>query len=339
MQILSYLLIRYLIAVVDMCPYGAARRLGKLLGRLMYVLDAKHRRIAVKNIARAEGMPRRPSEIHRLVRRVYEHLGISAVETLLIPRLMARDRLSRYVKLENFQIFDKALAEGRGVIVVCAHLGNWELAALATSLAGYPLVSVARPIENPFLDAYVNRLRSSTGQRIVPKYNAVRTMAASLKRNSILAILADQNARKDGVFVPFFGRPASTVRSAALLALKYGAPIIPVNFYRHGRMEHRVVATPPLDVPRDPGITREEAVRRITAAFTARLEAFIREHPEQWMWLHARWKTKPPESAEPGPSDEKTLSRSRREDGEARRDRQDANQGTERSMRTYESER
>jgi KDO2-lipid IV(A) lauroyltransferase len=305
-QFVMYLLLRYIIAALDTFSYAFARRVGKLIGRIMYVLDAKHRRIAVKNIERAEGMPKKSREIHRLVRRVYEHFAVGAIETLLIPRIMSRGDLERLVKFENFHLLDEALAKGRGAIVVLAHMGNWELSGLAVSRRGYDLSSIARPIENPFLDAYVNRLRRSTGQEIIPKHRAVRSMAESLKSNKILAILADQNARKNGTFVPFFGRPASTVRSPALMALKYGAPILAVKTFRAGRNEHRVVMTPEIPVPR--GGDRDTVVEKVTADVTARLEGFIREHPEQWMWLHARWKTKPANGAGGDESEEEVAS-------------------------------
>ncbi|HZL70811.1 MAG TPA: lysophospholipid acyltransferase family protein, partial [Planctomycetota bacterium] len=303
-QVAMYLLLRYVIAALDIFSYDLARRVGKLIGRIMYVLDTKHRKIAAKNIERAEGMPKRTREIHRLVRRVYEHFAVGAIETLLIPRMMARGDLDRIVKLENFHLLDEALAKGRGVIVVLAHMGNWEVAGLAVSRKGYDLSSIARPIENPFMDAYVNRLRKSTGQEIIPKHRAVRSMAESLKANKILAILADQNARKNGVFVPFFGRPASTVRSPALMALKYGAPIYAVNLFRSGRNEYRCIMTPEIPTPK--AGDREKVIEKITADVTARLEGFIREHPEQWMWLHARWKTKPANGT-PGDEGEEEL--------------------------------
>jgi Kdo2-lipid IVA lauroyltransferase/acyltransferase len=286
-----YVLLRFVIAALDVFSYDLARRIGKLIGRIMYALDGKHRKIAVKNIERAEGMPKREKDVHRLVRRVYEHFAVGAIETLLIPRMMSRGDLDRIVKLENFHLLDEALAKGKGAIVVLAHMGNWEVGGLAVSRKGYDLSSIARPIENPFLDAYVNRLRKSTGQEIIPKHRAVRSMAESLKANKILAILADQNARKNGIFVPFFGRPASTVRSPALMALKYGAPILAVNLFRSGRNEYVCIMTPEIPIPR--GLDREKTIEKITADVTARLEGFIRDHPEQWMWLHARWKTKP----------------------------------------------
>jgi KDO2-lipid IV(A) lauroyltransferase len=305
-QAIAYLFLRYIIAALDVFTYDFARRVGKLIGRIMYVLDAKHRRIAVKNIQRAEGMPRSEREVHRLVRRVYEHFAVGAIETLLIPRMVSRGDLDRFVKLEDFHLLDEALAKGRGAIVVLAHMGNWEVSGLAVSLKGYDLSSIARPIENPFLDAYVNRLRRSTGQEIIPKHRAVRSMAESLKSNKILAILADQNARKNGIFVPFFGRPASTVRSPALMALKYGAPILAVNTFRSGRCEYRAVMTPEIPIPK--GLDREKAIEKITTDVTARLEGFIRAHPEQWMWLHARWKTKPSNGPHGDESEEEVTS-------------------------------
>jgi len=305
-QALAYLVLRYIIAALDIFTYDFARRVGKLIGRIMYVLDAKHRRIAFKNIQRAEGMPKSGGDVHRLVRRVYEHFAVGAIETLLMPRMMTRGDLDRFAKFEGFHLLDEALAKGRGAIVVLGHLGNWELMGLAVSMRGYDLSSIARPIENPFLDRYVNRLRRSTGQWIIPKHQAVRSMGESLKANKILAILGDQNARKNGIFVPFFGRPAATVKSPALMALKYGAPIYVANVYRSGRHEHRCQMTGPVPIPQ--GLDRPKAVEQITADVTARLEGFIREHPEQWMWLHARWKTKPANGANGSESEEEVTS-------------------------------
>ncbi|MBI2930948.1 MAG: lysophospholipid acyltransferase family protein [Planctomycetes bacterium] len=288
-QILTYVFARVVIAVVDMFSPRFAERIGRLIGRLMYVMDVKHRPIAVKNLAGAQGMPSDLDKVCRLVRRVYEHFGVCIVENLMLPRLIHGRRLTQRTKLEGFEIVERALKRGHGAIIVIAHLGNWEWAGLAVSMAGYPLNSVARPIENPYLDRYVHRFRTLTGQRIIPKDNALRAMGEVLRRNEMLVILADQDARHGGLLVPFFGRLASTVRSPALMALRYGAPVIPVNIWRDRDGKHRVRMTEPLEI--DGHASMEEAVQALTSAMNHRLEQFVREHPTQWMWLHARWKT------------------------------------------------
>ncbi len=291
-QFLIYVFIRTLVAVLEMLPDGLALRAGKFVGRLFYLLDAKHRNIGVKNLQRAEGMPKDPAEIHRLIRRVYEHFGVSLAEILLIPRMVARGELSQRVKLEGREHLDRALEEGRGAIIIVPHMGNWELAAMAVAAGGYKVNSVSRPIENPWLHEYFTPRRQATGHKLVFREGAIGAIREVLGRNEVIAIMPDQNAHEKGVFVPFFGRPASTGRTPALMAIKSGAPIIPAKSWRCGRLEHKVVFTPPLRPA--PGVPLEEAVTRLTAEMTARIEEWVRERPEQWMWLHARWKTKPP---------------------------------------------
>lgn len=292
-QFATYVVVRILFAVIECFDVRLALRLGKAVGRILYVLDAKHRNIAVKNLQRAEGMPRESSEIHRLVRRVYEHFGVAAAETLLASRLVARGELGRWVELKNPEILEEALKGGRGAVLVVAHLGNWELAALAVAARGFRINSLSRPVENPWLHAYFTPRRQATGHRLVFREGAIAAIGEVLKRNEVIVIMPDQNAHEKGVFVPFLGRPASTGRTTALMALKSGAPLIPAKAVRVGRGRHVVVFEPP--IPRPEGVPLDEAVRRMTADFTARIEAWVREHPEQWMWLHARWKTKPPE--------------------------------------------
>lgn len=292
-QFLTYVVVRIVFAVIESFDVNLALRLGKAVGRLLYVLDAKHRNIAVKNLQRAEGMPRDPAEIHRLVRRVYEHFGIAAAETLLAARLVQRGELGRWVRLENEGIVHEALKAGRGAILVVAHMGNWELAALAVAAGGFRINSLSRPVENPWLHRYFTPRRQATGHRLVFREGAIAAIGEVLKRNEIIVIMPDQNAHEKGVFVPFMGRPASTGRTTALMALKSGAPIILAKAVRTGRRRHVVRFEAPIARPE--GLPLEEAVRRMTAEFTARIERWVREHPEQWMWLHARWKTKPPE--------------------------------------------
>jgi Kdo2-lipid IVA lauroyltransferase/acyltransferase len=283
-QFATYLVVRFLAMVVNMFPLSHASRVGRVVGQLLHALDLKHRKIAAKNLERAGHR----GSIPRMIRRVYREIGLGAVEMLMLPRMLQYQRFSRFVTLRNFDVFDRELARGKGVIVVIAHQGNWEIGGLATCLAGYPLHSLARPIENPYLDRWVLQSRTSTGQRIIPKYNALQAMIRVLKSNGMLVIQADQDAKQMGVLANFFGRPASTIRSPALLSLKYDAPIVPVEIYRENGHHYAVTSEPlyPADFRALP-----DPVRAITQAFTTRLEEFVRRHPEQWNWLHRRWKS------------------------------------------------
>jgi KDO2-lipid IV(A) lauroyltransferase len=286
-QFALYLLLRTVLMVVNMFPYRMAPRLGSVLGGVVRILDRKHVRIARKNLERTPSVVR-PAKIPAFIRRVYKHMGLGLVEMLMMPRLMMRHEISRLVKLENFGILRDPFAKGRGAIMTIGHLGNWELAGLAVAEAGYPIRSLARPIENPWVDRYLNRFRKSTGQEIISKYGAMGAMIKALKSNAMLVIQVDQDARSSGVLVDFFGRPASTQRSAALLALKYGSPLIPVDIHREGGRIVAILGDPidPESVKGDP-----DPVRKLTQLYTTALEGYVRKHPEQWFWVHDRWKS------------------------------------------------
>lgn len=286
-QLFYYALVRFLIMVINMFPYRLAPALGRTLGRVLRFVDRKHSRIAAKNLEKSRGICP-PDEIPGFIDRIYHHIGLMFVESLMIPRLMERQEISRYVKLSRFDVFDRLLKEGKGVICVIGHLGNWELIGLAVCQAGYPLRSLARPVENPWLDRYVNRFRTQTGQRIIPKYHALGEMIRVLQRNEILVVQVDQDARHSGVYVEFFGRPASTHRSPAVLSLKYDVPIVLANIYRTGGF-HRVELSDPIRP--DPYRSHADPVKALTQAVTREVEAAVRAHPDQWFWVHDRWKT------------------------------------------------
>jgi KDO2-lipid IV(A) lauroyltransferase len=287
LQMVLYGALRGILILVSLLGYRRALAVGRLLGALLHAVDFKHRTIALKNVVRSDLQIADPE---RFVRRVYDHLGTSLAELLfLIPRL-GREQ-GRHVVSDAPERIRTILRRGKGGIFVIAHLGNWELVGIALMQKDLPLSAVARPIENPWIDRYVNRRRSSTGVRIISKYGALRNVGESLRSGGAVVLLADQNARKSGTFVPFLGREASTVKSPALMALKYDAPVYPVNVYRDGDGRHRCILGDPI-LPADHR-NAVDPVRSLSAAVTRQLEGFIRQHPEQWMWLHARWKTRP----------------------------------------------
>jgi KDO2-lipid IV(A) lauroyltransferase len=286
-QFLVYVLLRTVVMVVGMFPWEMAPRIGRVLGTLLRALDRKHVRIAAKNLERTPDVCP-PDQVPKFIRRVYKHLGLSLVEILMTPRMLACGKIREVTKFSGFERIDRALEAGKGVILVIGHQGNWELCGIAMNLLDYPLNSLARPIENPWIDRYLNRFRTSTGQEIISKYGAMGSMVKTLKSNGMLVIQVDQDARSSGVLVDFFGRPASTQRSAALLALKYGSPVIPVDVHREGGRIHAILGDPidPDSVRNDP-----DPVRKLTQLYTTALEGYVRKHPEQWFWVHDRWKS------------------------------------------------
>jgi KDO2-lipid IV(A) lauroyltransferase len=284
-QLLLYGLLRAVLMIVGMFPYSMAPRVGRFLGRIVQLLDRRHFRVAVKNLEKSLGVCP-PDAIPEFVDRVYRNLGMLAVEMMMIPKLI--DRIGDIVRLERFHVVEEVRRRGRGVITVIGHLGNWELIGLAACAAGHPVHSLARPIENPRLDRYLTAFRTQTGQRIIPKRHAVGEMIRVLQKNEILIVQVDQDARSHGVYTDFFGRPASTHRSPALLSLKYGTPIVVADIYREGGTHYCVLSDPIL-----PEAFRgaPDPVRALTQAYTEKFEDCVRRHPDQWFWVHDRWKT------------------------------------------------
>jgi KDO2-lipid IV(A) lauroyltransferase len=198
------------------------------------------------------------------------------------------------IAVEGREHLDAARASHGRALLLTAHLGNWELLTLANRLVGYPLTVVVRPLDSAAMNAAAERLRRKTGVEIIAKRDALRPVLAALRQGRVVGVLLDQNAsRREGVFVPFFGRLASTSRSLAVLSVRTRTPIVPVFIRREAAGRHRVVIQPALPAPRTTDV--EASILELTARCTAAIEAAVRETPEQWLWIHDRWRTRPPE--------------------------------------------
>lgn len=227
----------------------------------------------------------------RLARQASRHLGLVCGE---LAALLARPLPATLatLSLEGREHLDRAMASHGRALVLTAHLGNWELLAAAHRLTPYPLAIVVRPLDSRWLNALAEEARRKTGVELIAKRGALRPVLDALRRGRMVGILLDQNAaRNEGVFVPFFGRSASTSRALALLALRTRAPIVPI-FARRTDGRHRVLIAPPIVPPS--GGASEAAVAELTGRCTAVIEAAIRDAPEQWLWSHDRWRTRPP---------------------------------------------
>jgi KDO2-lipid IV(A) lauroyltransferase len=212
-----------------------------------------------------------------------------------LARLLARplEATLDEMTLEGVEHLHAAMTAHGQALMLTAHLGNWEYLPLVARLAGYPLSIVVRPLDSPALDRLAVAMRSKTGAELIDKRGALRPVLQALRRGRLVGVLLDQNtARRESVFVPFFGRSASTSRSIALLAVRTGAPVVPIFIARQAPGRHRVVIEPTLPRPavNDP----ERAVVELTARCNEAIEAAIRRTPEQWLWSHDRWRTRPP---------------------------------------------
>ncbi len=288
---LVYLTVRTLGAAVQMLPPRPARGLARLAGEGAFLADrSRRKRRAVANIRCA--FPQLcEQEARAILRGSYRHLFESVVEAWHVGRWAAAGRAAEVVEMVGFELLEK-VPQDRGVIFCTGHIGNWEAAGAAMPLLGHPLWSVARGVDNPLLDRYMRKLRSVTGQRVVPKRGALRHVLRLLRRGESVAFLIDQDARRHGVFVEFFGRPASTTPSPARLALKTGAPIV----FGYGRRvpgtERIRICLTDLIIP-DPAEQEDAEVLRITQRLTRDLEELVRRVPHEWLWQHKRWRTYP----------------------------------------------
>lgn len=263
---------------------------GRRLGDITYIALPRRRRWALANLRQAFPAMR-SAERRRLYRRACHHLGLVFVELcVLLTRPL--ERFLAGVSVEGREHLDRVMAGHGRALILTAHLGNWEILSAAHRLTPYAFSVVVRPLDSSWLNVLAERLRRKAGVELIDKRRALRPVMTALARGRLVGILLDQNAsRSEGVFVPFFGRPASTSRAIAILALRTGAPVLPIFTRREAGGRHRVIIRPPMPPPET--TDRDAAIVELTARCTAVIEAAIRESPEQWLWMHRRWRTRP----------------------------------------------
>lgn len=265
----------------------AAEEAGRRLGRLYRRLDARRRHLVHSNLSCA--FPEQtPSEIETLSEAVFSHFGGMAADIL---RALDEppESLTARVEVRGEELLRAAAATGRGYFFLASHYGNWELGALVTARLGFPMTVIVRPLDNPLLEARFRAFRERTGNTVIPKTEAAREILRILRRGGAVGVLTDQHARGlDAVAVPFFGRPASTTSAVARLADRTEALILSTDCVRTGPSRYLMTYRETLDVRLLP--PEERAPVPLTARINRAIETSIREHPEQWLWLHNRWK-------------------------------------------------
>jgi KDO2-lipid IV(A) lauroyltransferase len=290
---LEYAAVAALRALVVRLPPAAARAVGSAIGLAFYALDGPHRRLAVANLRAA--FPHRPRrECRRTARRTFAHFGRLVTAILEFSALEPAEMLRR-VEFEGAERVEQALARGRGALLFTGHFGFWEVHALVHALRLGPIAVVARALDNPLLDALLARIRTTTGNIVVYRRGALRRVLRHLAEGRAVAILIDQHIQSaDAVMVDFFDRPAATTAALAAVALRTGAPVIPVFALPAGRGRYRLVYEPPVEppAPDDP-----DPVRALTQRCTDVLEMYVRRYPELWLWMHRRWRDAEPAAA------------------------------------------
>jgi KDO2-lipid IV(A) lauroyltransferase len=289
---LVYILVRGFFMLVAIMPRWVAHRFCWTIADVICLLDAKHRRIGLINLSLA--FPDRDLQWRKKVlRQSFRQQGDQAVELSHFQSLDAGQAKRRipYEPGRGLENYVQARKQGRGVIFLTAHISAWEILPAAHAAHGYPLSFVVRPLDNPWLDRWLQKLRSQRGNRAIGKAVAVRQAFRILKEGGDVGFLIDQNIQaKEGVFVPFLGRTACTTSSVAALALKTGAPVVP-GFIYPAASGYVIRFYPPIQ-PRSSGDDTQDIVR-YTAEFNTYVEAMIREFPHCWLWGHRRFATQP----------------------------------------------
>ena len=279
-----------MIALVRVLPMRAVLAAGSLLGRAFHAVDRGHRRLAVENLQAAFPLRSR-RECRAIARQMFEHFGRLLMVLLKFSTLPPARMLS-FVEFDGAERVRAAHAQGRGVLLFTGHFGYWEINALVHALEIAPMSVLARPLDNPLLHDLLERTRCLTGNSVIYRRGAVRRVLRALASNQAVAVLIDQHMQSaDAVYVDFFNRPAATTSALAALALKTGAPVIPVFALPLPGGRFRMVYEHPVEP--SPGLQGEEAIRDLTQRCTDVLEMYVRRYPEIWLWMHRRWRDVP----------------------------------------------
>jgi KDO2-lipid IV(A) lauroyltransferase len=287
----EYALARTLEKTVSALPEKAADRLGRRVGAMLYRVGI--RKDTVESNLRL-AFPENPGEwIHETMKQAYAHLGREVAAMMRLSKLDAKAVVDRTITTGWDQL-EEALSLGRGVLLVTGHYGNWEIAAAAVASRGVPIAAIVRRQGNRIVDERLQQLRRNLGVETIYQGQAPARVPRVLRANGVVGIVGDQDARKSGVFVPYFGRPASTHRGPALFAMRLGAPVfsciarrLPGDDIRYEVKGERVAVEPTGELDAD--------VRALTAELALRLERQVRVAPEQYFWFHKRWKTVQPQ--------------------------------------------
>jgi KDO2-lipid IV(A) lauroyltransferase len=287
----EYTLALLLIKLFGAMPRWIADRAAKTLARLGFYLAARQRRAGLHNL-RMVFPEHSEEERKRILQGCFENLGRLLVEFTHFPDLN-KANISEFVVHDGLDNYLEGLRRGRGVIFMTAHFGAWELSSFAHAVYGYPLKFVVRPIDNPRVEDLISNYRTASGNVPIQRRSAGRDILKSLRNNDAVGILFDQNTtRSEGVFAEFLGIPAATTPSIALFALRTGAAVVPGFLIWDAPLgKHRLRLDPPVELINTGDLDRD--VLENTKLFNKILEGYVRKYPEQWLWIHRRWKTRP----------------------------------------------
>ena len=287
-----YIFVRVTALFIQMSDVNTSLRTARFLGRCLYYLYHRGRLRAMENL-RLSFPDKSLSWLERTTRRSFEHIVMLVFDVLYTTRLIRLSTWTNYVEFDHISEPLQLMVQNRGVIMVTGHYGNFEVLGYALEVLGLESYSIARQIYNPNINKFLLGVRERQGQIIIDKKGATNDMLQILDSGSILSFIADQNAGRKGIFVDFFGRKASTYKSIGLLAMQYDLPIV-VGYARRLHDQYRFeFGVHTIILPKD-WKQQDDPLYWITAQYTKGIEEFVRVDPEQYWWVHRRWKTRPP---------------------------------------------
>lgn len=285
---LEFAVARIVSGCLRFMPMPVVRACGAGLGRLVSTVDRFHRRIALDNLKQA--FPSRSrAELRKVTGGVFVHFGCLLLELIKFSTLSEEEIVAR-VDVEGQEHVTQAYRQGKGVLYFTGHFGYWEIQAIAFALHAEPISVVARPLDNPYLHEMLERIRTCTGNTVIYRQGGLRRVLRDLQSNRGVAMLIDQHLHSDAVSVEFFNRPAATTTAVAALALRTGAPVIPVFALPLPGGRYRLIYDRPVPPPQSTG---PEAIREFTQRCTDVLEMYVRRDPHLWLWMHRRWREEP----------------------------------------------
>ncbi len=288
---LAYVALRVLVFFLYMFDIETNLNFACFLGRLLWKYYHRGRRRALENL-RASFPEKSEHWLRKTGRRSFEHIAMLAIDVLFTPRLVKTYNWRNYSRYKNTERAKWLMQEGRGLLMVAAHYSNFEIMGYLMGLFGFNIYSIARPLDNRFINDYLYGVRKRAGQQIIDKKGAAQLMEKITSTGATLCFIADQDAGRKGIFVDFFGRKASTYKSIGLLALTYNVPIVVGYSKRIGNRFFFEIGVNRIIFPEE-WAEKDNPLEWITAEYTKAIEEFVREDPSQYWWLHRRWKHRP----------------------------------------------
>jgi KDO2-lipid IV(A) lauroyltransferase len=285
---LQYLIVKGFSLFINLLPENLSLWVGKGLGWIAFYLARERQKVALQNLHIAFDQEKSTGEIRAIAKRTFLNLGMTAVEFFRIPGMDVKTFKKR-VRIEGLEEALRLLEKKKGALLLIGHFGNWELMGLMSKVIGNPIMVIAKPMKkNRWIDQFITKIRNAGGLEVVSNIRASRKVIQALSQNRVVGILIDQRAkRSEGIWADFFGRKAPTTPALAVLAMKTGAPVLPVFMIRNGFQKHRLLIKEPLELVHTGDIKKDAETN--TQLFNHTLESMIRQYPDQWFWVHRRW--------------------------------------------------